>query len=207
MDLADYARRRDDAAARLLPRYHREILWDPGLNPLAQAISPLNRGDLQRRLPVMQEVVGALRRAGVPILAGTDTGNPFVVPGISLHEELQLLAEAGLGPEEALEIATRRNGEALGREGLGVVREGAPADLLVLRADPTHDLAALETIEAVVADGRLYPKPALDAALARHHAFVEGRLYTALSRLVARLAVALAPRPSAPGTETTTPRP
>ena len=97
----------------------------------------------------------ALHAAGVPVLAGTDTMNPFVVPGASLHEELRLLAGAGLGAEGALAAATRGAAAALGRPDLGRLAPGAAADAAIFREDPTRDLAALDSLEAVVAGGRL----------------------------------------------------
>lgn len=207
MDLADYARRREDPQAALLPRYHREILWDPARNPLARTLSPADRGDLQRRLPVMQELVAELRGAGVPVLAGSDTGNPFVVPGASLLEELQRLSESGFSIDEVLAIATRGNAEVLPLPDLGRLREGAPADLLVLRDDPRRDLGALASLEAVVADGRLYPKPRLDEALRRLLVHLERPLPRAVSSTLARLALRAVSLRTAPGAETTTPRP
>jgi imidazolonepropionase-like amidohydrolase len=138
----------------------------------------------------MKAAVGELHAAGVPVLAGSDAGNPFVVPGASLEAELGHLVDAGLSPEEAWLAATRRAATALGRPALGRLALGAPADLLVFRDDPTRDLAALATLEAVVADGRLYPKEALDAALARQRADFDGPLRATLSRWGARLLVA-----------------
>jgi hypothetical protein len=172
--------------AALLPRHHRELLWNPSRNPVALSLSPAGGSTIPARVPVMEQVVLALHRAGVPVRVGSDAGNLFVVPGAGLHGELRMLVEAGLDPELVWEMATRGGAEALGREGLGVLREGALADLLVFRQDPTRDLDELACLEAVVADGRLYPREALDAALARWRAHFEGRLYRALSSLAAR---------------------
>ncbi|MCP5056618.1 MAG: amidohydrolase family protein [bacterium] len=102
----------------------------------------------------MKRVLGALREAGVPILAGSDSGNPLVVPGAALQEELRQLTDAGIPVEEVWVIATRRAGERLGVPGLGTLEEGAPADLLLFLDDPTRDLAALGSLEAVIAAGR-----------------------------------------------------
>jgi cytosine/adenosine deaminase-related metal-dependent hydrolase len=90
--------------------------------------------------------------------------SPGVAPGASLHEELRALAAAGLGAEGALAAATTGAGEALGMPQLGRLEPGAPADLLVFRRDPTRDLDALRSLEAVVADGRLYRRDTLRAA-------------------------------------------
>jgi imidazolonepropionase-like amidohydrolase len=120
----------------------------------------------------------------VRIHAGTDVGNPFLVPGASLQEELHHLVDAGLSPEEAWVTATRGPGEFLGDPGLGRVEPGAPADLLWFREDPTRDLDALATLEAVVADGRLYRREELDAALERARRRYRGWLYDRVSMAI-----------------------
>ncbi len=116
-----------------------------------------------------QQVVRALREAGVRIHLGTDSaGMPFLVPGAALQEELRLMAGAGLSLEDAWTAGTRAAGESLGVPLLGTVQAGAPADLLIFRQDPTACLDALSTLEAVVAQGRLYPRSYLQKALAQH---------------------------------------
>ena len=117
--------------------------------------------------------------------------NPFVVPGASLHEELGHLAAAGIGLPEVLAIATRRAGERLGLEGLGILRTGAPADFVLFGDDPTRDLHALETFEAVVADGRLYSREVLDEAIRRQLEYFDGPVYSTLYRAVARALIAV----------------
>jgi imidazolonepropionase-like amidohydrolase len=102
----------------------------------------------------------------VPILAGTDVGNPLLVPGYSLHRELRLLVRAGLTPLEALQTATLNPARFQGvTSSLGVVAPGKLADLVLLDADPLADIANTERIRAVVTNGRLLDRPALDAML------------------------------------------
>ena len=120
---------------------------------------------------------------GVGVLAGTDVVNPWIVPGGGLHEELELLVDCGFSAEEALAVATREAGSRLGVAGLGRVEPGAPADLLVLREDPTRDLGALRSLETVVADGRPYDVASLRDEQA---AFCE-RFSGVFPRLLARL--------------------
>ena len=106
----------------------------------------------ERAFPQMLNIVGELHGAGVPIRVGTDSA--FEGPGY--HEELRLLVEANLSPEEALEAATLEGARGLGAPELGVLVEGGPADLLVFGKDPTVTLDNLETLRAVVVDGRRY---------------------------------------------------
>lgn len=110
------------------------------------------------------ENVGALHRAGVPIVLGTDTGNPFVFPGYSVHEELRLLVAAGLSPEAALQAATVRVAEMLGKaDEFGTIEVGKRADLLVLIGNPLADIANSRTIDTVILRGQVLSLPVLDS--------------------------------------------
>jgi imidazolonepropionase-like amidohydrolase len=108
-----------------------------------------------------------LHEAGVVLLAATDVGIPMLVPGLSLHEELALLVEAGLTPLEALQTATVNPARVLGMaDSLGTIEVGKLADLVLLDANPLADIANTRRIRAVVADGRLYRRADLDRLLA-----------------------------------------
>jgi hypothetical protein len=98
----------------------------------------------------------AANRAGVPLLAGSDLGDPYVVPGFGLQDELQLLVEAGLSTRDALRSATIEPARALGLSAdLGSVQPGKIADLVVLDADPLSDIRNTRRIRAVIIGGRL----------------------------------------------------
>ena len=119
-------------------------------------------------LKARMNMIPTLRDAGIPILAGTDTGFPYVLPGFGLHEELQYLVAAGLSPLEALRTATINPAIYLGKQGsLGSVENGKLADLVILNADPTIDIQNLRLIEAVVVNGKMYDRRALDNELLR----------------------------------------
>jgi imidazolonepropionase-like amidohydrolase len=96
-----------------------------------------------------------MHKAGVRILAGTDTPNAYVFPGSSLHDELELLVKAGLTPIQALQAATIRPAEYLGMPGrLGSIAPGKLADLVLLGGDPLDDISNTRRVEAVVLNGR-----------------------------------------------------
>jgi imidazolonepropionase-like amidohydrolase len=189
--LVHRARLLGDPAAALLPRVYRDQIWDPDQDPLLLLLSPDGSfADLGGRVEWMKRVVARLHARGVPVYAGTDTLNPFVVPGASLHQEIRLLADAGLGTEGALAAATTEAGAALGIPGLGRLEEGGPADLAIFRGDPTRDLRQLDSLVAVVADGRLYERDALLAAAARQRAHFDAAPYAPLFRAAARAVIA-----------------
>lgn len=111
----------------------------------------------------------ALREEGVPMALGTDaatTSDLLVMPGWSVHEELEILAdEGGFTPHEALRQATADAFAYLGREGAGVVAEGVRADLLLLGANPLLDVANAAAAETVVVGGERHAIADLRARL------------------------------------------
>lgn len=141
-------------------------------NAFTQRIAP--SGDVaqrERRFQKTLEIVGAMQRAGVGILAGTDLPNPYVFPGFSLHDELALLVQAGLTPIQALQAATIHPAEFLGLStSLGTVERGKIADLVLLEADPLEDITNTQRIRAVVVNGRYLPKETLQKMLAEAEA-------------------------------------
>lgn len=113
-------------------------------------------------------IVARLKKAGVPFLAGTDTpAGVGIVPGWSLHRELERFVAAGFTPAEALATATILPARFLGREdAFGSVAKGKTADLVLLDADPTKDIRNTRKIAAVVANGRVFTRGELDGILA-----------------------------------------
>jgi imidazolonepropionase-like amidohydrolase/ABC-type multidrug transport system permease subunit len=93
-------------------------------------------------------------RAGVPLLAGSDAGNPMTFHGVSLIRELELLAEAGMPLVDVLKSATSRAADRLGQSALGRITAGSVADLVVLDSDPSEDITAYRAVAAVYLGGR-----------------------------------------------------
>ncbi len=126
-------------------------------------------GELKQALDLLKALVHLLHEAGVPIVAGTDTPAPSIVPGFSLHQELILLVQCGLSPAEALACATSQPAAMLGQaDDIGCVRVGAYADLLLLEADPTEDIRATQQIQAVIRAGHVHDREALLDAIKEH---------------------------------------
>jgi imidazolonepropionase-like amidohydrolase len=152
----------DPTRMGLLPPSVREqwqAMANAGDDPLAALMGPTD--------PVTLENVRMLNEAGVVILAGTDVGNPFLVPGSSLHRELVRLTEAGLSPLQALQAATLGPARVFGlADSLGTVETGALADLVLLEANPLDDISNTQRIRAVVANGRLFRRAELDGFMA-----------------------------------------
>ena len=93
---------------------------------------------------------------GVTLLSGSDIPNFDLVPGASLHHELELLVEAGISPLEVIKIATRNGAHAVSiEEDVGTIEPGKQADMIILSDDPLEDISNTKKIEAVINNGHL----------------------------------------------------
>jgi imidazolonepropionase-like amidohydrolase len=136
--------------------------WSKGTAPIGES-SPWGKF-FERRL----QVLGAMYRAGVPVLAGTDTAwyQPYTYAGFSLHDELALLVQAGLTPMESLQAATINPARFLGLEkDLGTVEKGKIANLVLLDADPFADIHNTTKISEVFLAGKEFDRSALGQML------------------------------------------
>ena len=132
---------------------HAERGFDPKLASLAI--------DLRRRL------ILALHEAGAGLLLGSDSPQVFNVPGFSIHDELDSLVAAGLSPYDALRTGTVAVAEFLGSN-TGGVTVGRDADLVLLDANPLHDIRHARRIHGVMLRGTWYSAEALDERLSRY---------------------------------------
>jgi imidazolonepropionase-like amidohydrolase len=104
--------------------------------------------------------VGQMKRAGVPILAGTD--GPYPEGGDALHSELELLVQAGLTPLQALQAASRDAAKEMSvLQNVGRVEAGKTADLVLLEANPLKEISNTRKIEAVILHGQLFERDEL----------------------------------------------
>jgi len=141
--------------------------WNPKKDFRFRARSAEDWDNGRKMFALNMQIVGAMNKAGVPIMAGTDMLNPYTFPGFSLHDELGLLNQAGLSPAEALRAATLNPAIFMNAtDSLGTVEKGKRADLVLLDANPLDDIHNTQKINAVVLNGRLYDRAALDALMA-----------------------------------------
>jgi imidazolonepropionase-like amidohydrolase len=158
-----------DPLDKFVPAYWREVTWK---RFTAEMMPGLKHDPLELRQKYFAEnlqMVGTLHRAGVPFLAGTDAApGVYILPGFSLHDELANFVESGFTPMEALQTATSNPAEFLGTESSsGSIAAGKIADLLLLSANPLDDIHNTRRIAAVIANGRLFDRAALDLLLAQ----------------------------------------
>jgi len=154
---------------KYVPAFWRDVTW----RRFTEEMMP----DLQRDpLPLRQEyfarnlqMVGAMHKAGVPFMAGTDAApGVYIMPGFSLHDELANFVEAGFTPMEALQTATSNPAKFLGLESsMGSIEPEKTADLVLLSANPLDDIRNTQKITAVIANGQLFNRAALDQILTK----------------------------------------
>jgi imidazolonepropionase-like amidohydrolase len=156
-----------DPLGKYVPAYWRDVTWkrfyDEMIPDLQKDPLDLRKEYFARNL----KMVADMHRAGVPFLAGTDTAPAiFVLPGFSLHDELANFVESGFTPMEALQTATSNPAKFFATESTqGSIAKGKLADLVLLDADPLTDIHNTRKISAVIANGHLYDRGALDALL------------------------------------------
>jgi imidazolonepropionase-like amidohydrolase len=114
------------------------------------------------------EIMAIMKKGGVQFVVGTDAGGAWRIPGRSLHEGLVEMTKAGLTPMETIVAATSSSARLLGRDKeMGTVQVGKLADLVVLNANPLQQIENTRTVNAVVINGQLLDRKALDDMLAQ----------------------------------------
>jgi imidazolonepropionase-like amidohydrolase len=127
-----------------------------------RGVAVVRGGRWERERATMEENLRRLRAAGIPVAMGTDAGNPGTAHGPSVYREMEAMQRAGLSAGEVLTAATVAAARALGIAGeAGSVEAGKRADLVVLDADPTADIANARRVRLVVRNGALYRRAEL----------------------------------------------
>ena len=152
---------------KYVPAYWRDVTWRRFTDEMMPDLLKDPLALRQQYFAHNLQIVGAMHRAGVPFLAGTDSApGVYIMPGFSLHDELANFVEAGFTPMESLQTATSNPAKFLGMQAsLGSVEAGKTADLVLLTANPLEDIRNTRKISAVLARGRLLDRAALDRIL------------------------------------------
>jgi imidazolonepropionase-like amidohydrolase len=152
------------ATLRYVPEKNRRA-WEGAAEQVASA-SPEEQARVARHSQWYADLVRQMRDAGVGLLAGTDVSVTWMVPGFSLHEELQSLVRAGLTPLEALRAATLNPALYLDEaDSLGTIESSRRADLVLLDANPLVDISNTTRIRGVMRNGRYLDRHELDVLL------------------------------------------
>jgi imidazolonepropionase-like amidohydrolase len=135
--------------------------FEPGVNaaPYSTAVKFRNMGTatdaakFNARMDVNLKVIDALSKAGVPIVAGSDTG----LIGYGLDRELELYVQAGLTPMAAIQTATLNAARAMRLDvESGTVEPGKRADLVLVDGNPLANISDIRRVSKVITEGRMY---------------------------------------------------
>ena len=136
--------------------------FEPGVNKVAPELAqqltdvapPTDRSEIGEKVYEKElAIVGALHRAGIPVVAGTDQ----TVPGHSLHREIELYVQAGFTPMEAIQAATIVPARAMGIEKeSGTVEKGKRGDVILVAGNPLDDIRQIRNVEYVITKGTMY---------------------------------------------------
>lgn len=141
--------------------------WSPQQNFLLRYRTPEYIVYSKKLFQKELHLVGAMHRAGVPLMTGTDLSIPYTFAGFSLNDELALFVQAGLTPMEALQAATRNPAIFLGElSSQGTIERGKIANLVLLDANPLENIRNTQRINAVILKGRYLSKETLQRMLA-----------------------------------------
>ncbi len=174
MQFGDEPVHTESADLRYVPASVRAF-WAQVGRKYAAKLTPAARDTMKRLKEVSFRLLKILDENGVELLAGSDYGGGWVIPGVSLHQEFDLLAEAGLSPLKILQMTTIDGARFLKREAtMGSVAVGREANLVLLDANPVESVKHLHGIHAVVRDGRYYDAAALAGLKSRVAASVAG---------------------------------
>lgn len=178
-----------------MPSFFGDVIWHPlhGL-PAYRGLESHDFDALEDAFDKKKQLVRELFARGCKLHPGTDTLQPFCLPGLGLQQELQLFVEAGLTPTQALKIGTVDAAAALGWADSGKVEVGYRADLIVLSKDPTESLSALQSIEQVILQGVLHSTSALKTEIKADLQGRESAFQRVASRVLAHLAMRKAAR-------------
>ena len=136
--------------------------FEPGVNKVAPELAeqltdvapPTERSEIDEKVFEKElAIVGALHRAGIPVVAGTDQ----TVPGHSLHREIELYVQAGFTPLEAIQAATIVPARAMGLDKeSGTIENAKRGDLILVNGNPLDDIHNIRNVEYVITGGTMY---------------------------------------------------
>jgi len=142
---------------KYIPSFYAKTVWHPqkGL-PVYRDLDAEMLSRAADALSKKQKLLKKLHDQGATLNVGTDTQQPFVIPGISMWQEMRLFEQAGISAEDVWAHATWKSQGQLPGKKEGRLADGSEATFLIFSKDPTLTLKNLDSLKAVVLRGNLY---------------------------------------------------
>ena len=165
-----------DERLKYLPKTER-LLWDEWQNDYYKVYGDWDNEKQKEMRKRRFEIVIKMFIKGIPIMAGTDCASIGVFWGSSIHEELELLVQAGLSELAALRAATLNPALFLkATDSLGSIAKGKIADMVILNKNPLDDIRNTKNINGVFSNGNYFNKSSIDSLLIHVETVVKNRL-------------------------------
>jgi len=104
----------------------------------------------------MRQNLKAVYEAGIPVVVGTDAGNPGTLHGVSIYDEMEAMQSAGISPADLIVMATKNGAESMRRgDDFGTLEPGKFGNLILLENDPGQDISNMRSITHVMIKGSL----------------------------------------------------
>ena len=160
MQFGDEPRHTQNPDLRYVPAEVRAFWTEIG-NEYKQKLSPAGKKTTLQIMDLARRMTGIFAENGVKMTTGSDYGGGWVIPGVSLHQEFDLLEQSGLSPLKVLQMATVNGAEFLKRSDLGTVEASKKANLVLLDANPIASVQNLHQVSAVVCGGNYFSNDVL----------------------------------------------
>ena len=166
-----------EAHLQYIPTVFKTLIWQPDVNRASRGLDKDGRFVHQDYYELVKAQIKQAHNNNIRILVGTDNIDTLVFSGLSVHQELQNLVEAGIPTAKALLAATLRPAKFSGVDAMtGSADEGKRADLVILNNNPLTNIRHTQTIKAVLFNGLYYDSDAL-AALDQYTTDMAGSIH------------------------------
>lgn len=140
-------------------------MWNPKTDFRVKNVDQKMEDNMEKLFDRYLLLGAELKAQGAHLLFGTDTPNPFVVPGFSIHEEFQYFSKVGFSNYEILKIATLTAADFMESDDFGSITEGKRADLVLVDNNPLEDLTHLKHPYGVFLRGQWLDRSYIDEML------------------------------------------
>ena len=173
----NYCDNKNDEDFLMMPRLYRDVVWHPDFFPIFKGAQPDDKEFLKASMAKKERLLKKLFDAGMRIFIGTDTSQPFSVPGYATINEFKVFLSSGIPLKDTWEIATERAGNYIFNKETGILKKSKYADLLLFEKDPTENFDNFSSLKAIVVNGKLFYKTDIEKSIKKFQKYHSNPLY------------------------------